>query len=198
MQKLFNFQNKEYTYFNVHGYNSPYLNERIIEIPIIRNIVIENKDKQILEVGNVLSHYFQIKHDVIDKYEQGNNILNVDIVDFKSTKKYDIIVSISTLEHIGWDEKPREPNKIIKAIENLKSLLFLNGKMIITLPLGYNTEMDKLLKRGLLKFNKQFYMKRITKENEWVESTWKDVEDIKYGYPFNFANGLVIGIIEKR
>ena len=30
--------------------------------------------KKILEVGNVLSHYFRINHDVVDKYEnrQGN------------------------------------------------------------------------------------------------------------------------------
>ena len=38
-----------------------------------------------------------------------------------ATDKYDLIVTISTLEHVGWDEEPRDPSKVLRAIENLKS-----------------------------------------------------------------------------
>jgi hypothetical protein len=54
-------------------------------------------------------------------------------------------VSISTLEHVGWDEMTREPMKILKAIENLKNLTNPKGKIVVTLPLGYNPELDRLL-----------------------------------------------------
>jgi cyclopropane fatty-acyl-phospholipid synthase-like methyltransferase len=51
-------------------------------------------------------------------------VINEDVVNFKSKKKYDLIVSISTLEHVGWDEKPM---KIPRAIENLKTLITPQG-----------------------------------------------------------------------
>ena len=43
-------------------------------------------------------------HDVLDKYEKGNNVINDDVVSFSTEVKYDLIVSVSTLEHVGWDE----------------------------------------------------------------------------------------------
>ena len=48
------------------------------------------------------------------------------------------IVSISTLEHVGWDENTKDPDKIFQAIKNLKSYLVPRGKLIVTMPIGYN------------------------------------------------------------
>jgi len=193
----FLFQGRTYCYL-YHRYNHSWKNERAVEIPIIWHIVRENKGKRILEVGNVLSHYFRVNHDIVDKYERAKDVINEDVVNFQPSKKYDLIVSISTLEHVGWDENPREPGKILKAIKHLKNLLSPNGKMIVTLPLGYNSEMDKFLKEGKLSFDKQYYLKRITKDNKWIETNWEDIHDAKYGKPFPNANGLVIGIIERK
>ncbi|HOV33266.1 MAG TPA: methyltransferase domain-containing protein [Candidatus Hydrogenedens sp.] len=149
-------------------------------------------------MGNVLSHYFHIEHDVVDKYEKAEGVINEDVVNFRSSKKYDLIVSIYTLEHVGWDENPREPEKIFKAIENLETLLSPGGKIVITLPIGWNQELDRFLREGKLKFDKQYCFKRISKDNEWVETNLKDICELKYGKPFYNANGLVIGIIEKK
>jgi SAM-dependent methyltransferase len=168
--------------------------ERVIEIPIINGFVEEHRGKRILEVGNVLSHYLPVEHDVLDKYEKGRDIINQDVVDFKPSLKYDLIVSISTLEHVGWDEFPKNPMKILHALDNLKRCLATGGKMVITFPLGYNSEMDRLLKRGELNFNEQYYLKRITIDNRWVETALEDVINTKYDEPFLFANALVIGI----
>ena len=79
--------------------------------------------RNILEVGNVLSHYFRVHHDVIDKYEKTNGVINIDAVDFDPPKRYDLIVTISTLEHVGWNENSRDSTKIPSAIENLKGLI---------------------------------------------------------------------------
>lgn len=196
-RKSFIFQGRTYRYF-YHRYNNTWRNERAIEIPIIWRIVRENRGKRILEVGNVFSHYFRVNHDIVDKYERAEDVINKDVCNFQPSKKYDLIVSISTLEHIGWDENPREPSKILKAIEHLKNLLSPGGKMIVTLPLGYNSGMDRFLKEGRLRFDKQYYLKRITKDNKWIETNWDDIRDVKYGEPFPNANGLVIGIIERK
>lgn len=69
-----------------------------------------------LEVGNVLSHYFPIHHDIVDKYEVCPGVINQDIADFLPQEKYDLILSISTVEHVGWDEQPQEPTKLLQVI----------------------------------------------------------------------------------
>jgi len=56
------------------------------------------------------------------------------------------IVSISTIEHMGWDETPRDPKKIPLALENLIECLAPGGEVVVTLPMGYNIYLDKLLK----------------------------------------------------
>jgi hypothetical protein len=184
---------KTYRYFDTvktwHG-------ERAVEIPIVMEMVRRYQGKNILEIGNVLSHHVRFEHDILDKYEIAEGVINEDVVDFKSEKKYDLIVSISTLEHVGWDEKPRDDMKIPRAIENLKTLITsLGGTIIVTLPLGYNTTLDQLLKDGIIRFSKQYHLVRISKGNEWKEASWDDVRVAKYNTPLPFANGLLVGII---
>jgi SAM-dependent methyltransferase len=194
-QEYFEFYGKRYNYFN-HKYNTTGNNERAVEIPIIWDIVEWYYGKKVLEIGNVLSHYFPINHIILDKYETADNVISQDVVDFHPNDKYDLIISISTLEHVGWDEPQHEPNKIIKAVDNLNTILEPKGKLVVTLPLGYNSDMDRLLKEGKLKFDKQFYMKRVSEDNKWIEVGLEHVADIKYSEPFPCANGLVIGINE--
>jgi len=190
----FSFQGNTYHYFH-DIINNTWMNERSVEIPIMMEIVQQYKGKKILEVGNVLSNYFDIDRDVLDKYERDDRIINQDIVDFNSNEKYDLIISISTLEHVGWDETPRDDTKIPRAIENLKRLVKSSGMIAITLPLGYNSVLDKLLKEGIVKFQKQYYLKRISKKNEWQEASWDEVQNVRFGSPYPGANGLVIGFI---
>lgn len=192
----FLFQGSPYHYF-YSFYNSTYYDERSVEIPIVMNVIKRREGKRILEIGNVLSHYFNFAHDVVDKYEVSEHVINIDVVEFKSAVKYDLIVSISTLEHVGWDDGPHDDTKILAAFENLKSLVKpKNGMILITVPLGYNPLMDKVLKEEMVHFSAKYYMKRISKGNEWKEVCMESVQDVKYGKPFPGANGLFIGIIK--
>jgi len=193
--KTFTFQGRTYNYF-YHRYNKTWKNERAVEVPIIREIMKKYREKRILEVGNVLSHYFFVNHDIIDKYEKADDVINQDIVDFHPTKKYELIVSISTLEHIGWTEESRDPLKILRAIQNLRSLIASKGKIVVTLPLGFNIEMDKLIKEEKIHFTERYCLKRISRDNRWAEVDWNDIREAKYGSPFPWANALVIGIID--
>jgi len=69
------------------------------------------------------------------------------------------------------------------------------GQIIVTFPLGQNNQLDKLLKDRELHFTDQYYLKRISKDNRWIQVDWDDVQMVKYGSPFKCANGLVVGSI---
>src|SRR5262245_21627467 len=60
----FIFNRKTLPYFR-HRYNMTWRNERCIEIPIAQEFLNRHKGKRVLEIGNVLSHYLPISHDVL-------------------------------------------------------------------------------------------------------------------------------------
>ncbi len=192
--KTFRFDGREYEYL-YHPYNRTWKNERGVEIPIFREILLQHESQRILEVGNVLSHYFPIQHDVVDKYEVSPGVINKDIVEFIPQHKYDLIVSISTLEHVGWDEQPQEPAKLLQAIEHLRSAcLAPGGNLVASLPVGYNKFFDGLLRDGKSPFTTQHLLKRISTQNYWVESDWNGCKDATYGR--FVAHAICIGIIQ--
>lgn len=199
--ETFTFEGEDYNYF-YHKHNTTWRNERAVEIPIIWKIIKEhhNQQKRILEIGNVLSHYFAVNHTIVDKCEKAEGVINEDIVNFQSPEKYDLIIGISTLEHVGWDmgDRARNPMKILQAIENLKSCLAPSGKMVVTLPLGYNRIMDKLLNNGKIKFTKQYYLKRISRNNKWKEVDWNECRGVKYDFLYHSAKALIIGVYFKK
>ena len=111
-QRTFAVGNRTYQYATDH-YNRAWRNERAVELALGRGFLDEHNGQRLLEVGNVLAHYGASGHDVLDKYEDAPNVINDDIVDFSPDPPYDAILSISTLEHVGWDERPREPDKTL-------------------------------------------------------------------------------------
>jgi hypothetical protein len=199
----------EYSCF-YHSYNKTWRNERAIELPVARRLISEYDPAKTLEVGNVLPHYFPVSHTVVDKYEKGKGILNTDIADFNSGKKFDLIISISTLEHVGWDEKPREPEKTLKAVEHMKKFLSPAGKLFITIPLGYNTDLENLIRLNKIKFSEVYYMKRIRGEqksflskspsfnNFWIETSEEEAMKCHYNTLFPHANAILLGTIENK
>lgn len=196
-KKTFTFQKKDYRYL-YHRYNFAWKNERAVEVPIIWDFILEHSGKKILEVGNVLSHYFIIQHEVLDKYEEGDGIINEDVAIYSPQKKYDIIVSISTLEHVGWDEIPRNDTKILPTIKNLKKLLNPGGKIMFTLPLGYyNPKLNQIINENKLQLTSCSFLMRISKDNQWKEVSERKAKTLQYNAPYPNANGILIGKIEK-
>lgn len=194
----FSFNNKEYSYFS-HRYNCAWRNERTVEVPIVWDKVKGYEGRNILEVGNVLSHYFSINHDILDKYEKGENVINQDVVGFSTKKKYDLIVSISTLEHIGWywHEDPRKYKKVKEAVECLKKALSKNGKLMFTIPYDYNQKLDNYILNNEIKFDEVYFLKRVSKDNLWKQVDKIAIQKVKYGRPYHSANGVVVCIYKK-
>jgi SAM-dependent methyltransferase len=192
--RTFTFAGRTYSYF-CHRYNNTWRNERAVEVPIIRALLEENRGKRVLEVGDVLSHYIPVGHDVLDKYDGNDRVIRQDVAEYRTPKKYDLIVSISTLEHVGWDESPRDPQKVQRAIANLKSMLAPGGQIVATVPLGYNPALDSIIRDGELPFTRCSYMKRMPGDNRWLEMDWPGVAGSEYNFHVS-ANALLIGTIE--
>lgn len=189
----FKFNGRTYGYFQ-HRYNLTWLNERRVEIPIIRGILERNPAARLLEVGNVLSQYDPtISHSIVDKYEKSGlrNLFREDAETFSSGAPYDLIVSISTLEHVGWDEMPRDPRKILRTVRHLRSLLSPHGELVFTAPVGYSPPLDRLVDEAD-GFVERSCLRRINAWNEWEEADWETIKEIKFHAPYPFANGLVV------
>jgi len=148
--------------------------------------------ERVLEIGNVLSHYFPTRHDIVDKFEQAPGVQNVDVVDFRPTQSYDLIVSISTLEHVGFNEQPLEPEKPARAIRHLQHCLSPRARLVITIPMGFNPHLDRMLLEGRIPLDDPLYLRRISADNRWREASWEDIRSAKYGHPYRNANGLVV------
>lgn len=193
----FFYNNKEYKQF-WKNYNATWLNERTVEIPIIMETVRAYCGKRILEIGNVLHNYFPVTHDVLDKYDNSFGVIRLDAVDFNPNEKYDLIVSISTFEHIGFDEVPQDFQKTTKAINNVKmNCLNNNGKLIITFPLGHNSYLDDMVKHNETGLDSIRFLKRVNKKNQWVEIDLDEAQYAQYNFPFPFANVVAIGEVTR-
>lgn len=178
-RRTLRFQDHRYPYF-YNRYNPTYSNERAVEIPIAWEAVKRSAPERVLEVGNVLAHYFPVHHQVVDKYEQATGVINADVVEFTPDKHFDLIVAISTLEHVGWDEEPRDPEKFLRAIDQLTTLLAPGGTLLATLPLGYNPSVDRFLAERRIPFTTVGYLKRVSRDGQWREATWNEVEGSVY------------------
>jgi hypothetical protein len=133
-----------------------------------------------------------VDHDILDKYECVPRVLNLDVVEFRTEQPYDLILSISTLEHVGWDEPVREPEKPLRAWENLRRSLAPGGRPLATAPLGYNHEIARLRAEGGFKDTSVKYLRRVSRGNEWREAAFAEVVGSRYHTPFPAANAQAI------
>jgi len=176
------------------AYNSAWRNERAVEIPIFQDIIAGYEPSQMLEVGNVLSYYGSISHDVVDKYETSPGVQSVDIVDFEPGRTYDLIISISTLEHVGWDEDPKEPGKVQRAIDHLRRLLSPTGRLVFSVPVGHNLELDAMFATAALPRTSLVCLKR-SLGNTWQEAPWHAIANNRYNYWTPTATAIVVATL---
>jgi len=193
----FVFNGTSYPYF-WHPCNTTWKNERAVELALILPALAAASQTggKVLEVGNVLGLYGASGHVVVDKYDKSPGVRNDDIADFNPPEGgFDLIVSVSTLEHVGWNEEPRQPQKVWLALERLKTTcLAPGGRLMVTIPLGFNPEVDRAVREGAALFQEQFYLRRASAGNAWVQCDRRDVAGARYAFPYPWANALLIGI----
>lgn len=191
-RRTFPFQSAELNYF-YHRYNMTWACERCLEVPIGRFYVEQFRDRRTLEVGNVLSHYSPVQHDVLDKFEQGKGIINQDIVGFAPAEPYALVLSISTFEHIGFDDEAATPSdeKIRAALATCREFLAVDGKLVITVPIGYNPHLDRLIREQALGASREFYFERAA-FLAWRPTNQHEALAKRYRRPFPYANAILV------
>lgn len=183
-----------------HLYNTTYRNERAIELPILDYIINDNLNNttKILEIWNVLSHYKNISlldYTIVDKFDNNKSIIKEDAEFFNNNKLYDLIISISTFEHIWFDDDIKDSNKSLRTFNNMKKLLNDWWKMIITIPVWWNKDIDKKIFDWEFDFNENYYYTK-NKWN-WIESTKENTINLKYDIKIPSANWIFIWIYNK-
>jgi glycosyltransferase involved in cell wall biosynthesis len=187
--RCFRFRGRSYAYFS-HPYNTTGSNERRVEVPLVL-AALEGCSGRVLEIGNVLSHYGVRGHTVVDRYEVADGVLNIDIEAFDTGTKYDLVISISTLEHVGWDEAPRETGKVARVLRRIPEFLAPGGHLFMTAPMGYNPTLDEILRSGATGLDVGF-LRRINDNNEWEQVAPEELGEPRYDSPFPYANVIAV------
>ncbi len=191
----FTFGGESYSY-RFHPYKWSWLTERAVEVPIVQAIVDDHAPRRVLEVGNVLSHYRPQSHVIVDKYEQQPGVLNRDVLDLADLGAFDLVVAISTVEHVGWDEEPRDPEKAIEAVGALEKLLAPGGKLILTVPIGYHPGLTEALRSGTFSFTRTGALRRMG-PTRWREAGLEEVWDVPYDFLLYSARAVFVGWMER-
>lgn len=191
----FTFAGERHRYL-YHPYKWTWLTERTVEVPIAGAFLERHGGGRVLEVGNVLPHYGPHGHLVVDKYERAEGVLNLDVTELDRLGRFDLVVCISTLEHVGWDEEPREPDKAVEAVGRLAALLAPGGRLLLTIPVGYHPGLDAALESGALRFARSGALRRDHIGPHWREAAPADVWGTPYDFLLYSARAVFVGVIE--
>src|SRR5205085_407549 len=145
--------------------------------------------------GHVLGHFRPQTHVVVDKYEPAPGVLNRDVLDLQELGRFDLIVAVSTLEHVGWDEAPREPHKAIEAVRALRARLAPGGRLAITVPVGYNPVFDAAIRQGELELSSTAALRRQPGATNWREVPTAEVWSAPYDFLLYSARGVLFAFI---
>ncbi len=173
-------------------HNWTWLNERSVELPIAAATLSGADPEKTIEIGAVMPHYGPVAHHVIDKYERGDGIEQVDMFDLPRDGRYDLVLSISTLEHVGWDESPRDPRLALDAVDHLKGLVARGGQLMITVPVGYHPRLDAAIRGGELAFTSVRALRCRYPSMRWTEVDPSTVADAEYDLLIYRAEAVLI------
>lgn len=192
----FRYDGVEHRYLR-HAYNWTWLNERAVEVPLAAAVLAGAAGGRVLEVGNVLGHYQAVGHTVVDKYERAAGVLNADVAELDLPGPYDLVLAVSTLEHVGLDEEVQDPGKPARAIERLTSLLAPGGRLWCSHPVGYNLELDRQLQDGRFGFTRLTALRRLGPSNRWEQVPVEEVWGTRYDRLLYTAQAIVIAELQR-
>lgn len=188
MYGTFSFLGQVHPYL-ADSYNGTRFNERAVEVPVA--LYLLNHAAHVLEVGAVLPHYLPgwplPDHVVVDLYEKYPGVINDDVLSWEPYDTFDLIVSISTLDHLLSAED------VCLAVERMKSWLAPGGTMLITLPHGQPSSvgggpwLDELVEEGTLGMAQVRMDKVDAMRHLWAE-VMPPAEKLAYNGRSAFAN----------
>jgi hypothetical protein len=132
-------------------------------------------------------------HTVVDKYEEGPGVINEDIVDFAPGRRYGLVVCLSTLEHIGWDEEPQDADKAQVALRAMSDLVGDGGDMLVTIPVGYHRQLEHHYVSADAPFDDVCLLVKQSRLARWESQPVAERRRIGYGAPYACGNAILVG-----
>jgi SAM-dependent methyltransferase len=129
----------------------------------------------------------------VDKYERGEGIVNRDVLDLAALGSFELIVAISTIEHVGWDEEPRRPDAALEAVAALRSMLAPGGRLVLTHPVGYNPHLDSALRDGAVPLARLVALRRAGRRTRWIQVPPEEAWSVPYDFLLYSARAVLFG-----
>ena len=173
---MFQYKNLDFEFYD-HSHNTTILNERAIECSLAFDFI--EKVKDFIEIGCVMPHYTDHKQPCYDLTEKHINCINKDASELDIKGKN--ILSISSIEHFGTQDYGMKGIDSKKGIEFLKKILSQCNKYFLTVPIGYNRDIDNFIFSNVP--NARFLSKdHNSTVNNWSEKTAKELTESEKSY----------------
>ena len=160
----------------------PLGSERCLELALARWFIYSRPPGEPVEVGAVTPYYWKSGHTVIDLTDPVPEAIHVDVCEVRDFKGKSVL-SLSTFEHVG----PRE-----RSIETLLRITEEASSYLVTVPVGWNSKFDDLMRASPLLPLAQVF-------NRTGESEWEQTDEYAgtYGEPFPYANTIAVLLRER-
>jgi hypothetical protein len=190
-RQQFTLGGRAYEYVD-HRHSWTWLNERAVELPIAGEALGAADPARTIEIGNVASHYFPSTHRIVDKYESAPGVENIDLFEIDEREAFDLVLCVSTLEHVGWDEPVRDPSAAIDAVVRLRELAAPGGRLLVTIPVGYHPTLADAVIDGALGFDSVRALRCYYPHLDWHESDPPEVAAVPYDELIYRAGAVLI------
>jgi|SRR3990172_70515 len=197
------------------------ISERIIETPLVyKNL--RDQDKAILDFGgfesvlplelSALGYNVSVLDQRLYPFSHPNlNVLCGDLFteSRKIVDKFDVIVSISVIEHLGLgsygDQVVQDADK--KGVEILWGLLKKGGRLMASVPAGrpviqrgYRVYNEKKIKETFPNIQRIYWFAKSGREGNWSEVQSETIENLVYSDPLGQSpvEGVAFIVCEKK
>ena len=145
-----------------HFINSTLSNERCVEVALAKEFI--KKFPVFTEVGAVLPYYGNRGKKVIDCFDElGDDDRRFSECDIRGEN----IVSISTIEHFGNAEYNNEKINNLEGLAGLLQIITQSENYFITIPLGFNSILDKQVESILSELNCYGFRRDVNTPWQW-------------------------------
>ena len=137
---------------------------------------------------------------MVDKYERGAGVLNVDALEYSPPEPCDdLIVSVSTLEHVGWDETERDPPRACAVGRGAGPAISPGGRHAARHPARWATTRCSTRPSAPGGVPSLYTLRalRRTARTAWEEAEPADVWDVRYDQLLCAANAVLVGTVDR-
>ena len=149
---------------------------------MIQALVDDQPPDRVLEVGNVLSHYRDQRHLIIGSLRTGTRRPEPRRLELDGLGRFALIVAISTLEHVGLDERTARSGQVGARRTRAARVAGPGWTAGADGAGGYNRQFDAAIRCGGLPIANLAALRR-----EAGSDTWVQVEpEAAFAAPYDF------------